>query len=234
MKMRIYLVDDEPAVCSVVQRLLAGAGIDTITESNSSRAAARIPKEKFDAVFLDVRMPAPDGLELARIQRAGGFNMHTPIVMISGDNDPKVLRKGYEAGGNFFLFKPFDRRGLLRIVRASQEYIQREKRRFQRVPVSLPITIKTKDEKIDAMTVDMSLNGLLAQSPRVVPDGAAVELSLILPDTKVAIKIKAKILRMTGKDRLAILFQGMEQEDSDALHQFMLPLILAEMSQEAL
>ncbi len=233
MKIRIYLVDDEPSICEMVQMVLVSAGIDVTTETSSAKAAARIPKEKFDAVFLDIRMPEPDGLQLARIQRAGGFNQRSPIVMITGDDDPTVLRQGYEAGGNFFLFKPFDRRGLLRMVRASQDFIEREKRRFQRVPMRIPITIESKDSKIEAMTVDMSLNGMLAETSRVLPDGTPVELSILLPEAKAPLKIKARVLRVIGKDRLAILYQGMSPADSGALHQFMLPLILSEMGGEA-
>jgi CheY-like chemotaxis protein len=233
MKTRIYLVDDEPAVCRIMKSMLAGAGFDLIVETDSSKAAQRIPMEKFDAVFLDINMPPPNGLELARIQRAGGFNLRTPIVMISGSDDPKVLSKGYTAGGNFFLFKPFDKESLLRTMRATQDFIEMSKQRFQRVPVSLPITIETNDEIIAATTVDMSLDGLLVQSPKMLPPETIVVISFILPGARASIRIEARMLKAIEKDHLVILFQKMEQEDKDALRQFMLPLVLGKINWES-
>jgi DNA-binding response OmpR family regulator len=224
MGTRFYLVDDEPAVGRVVKAVLARAGIDAVLETDSARAAERLPAEKFDAVFLDVHMPAPDGLQLARLLRSGGFNMHTPIVMMTGDEDPGVMNRGYEAGSNFFLFKPLDRRRILRFVKASEGFILREQRRFRRILLALPLAMETENGTVHATTEDISLNGLLARVSRPVPTGSAVRLSVFPPGTDV-ITIEARALRMVGRDRLACIFEGMSREDNDALHRLLIPLI---------
>lgn len=224
MTTRFYLVDDEPAVGRVMKAVLARAGIDAVLETDSARAAERLPGEKFDAVFLDIHMPAPDGFQLARLQRSGGFNMHTPIVMMTGDEDPGIMNRGYQAGGNFFLFKPLDRRRILRFVKASEGFILREQRRFRRILIALPLALETGDGVLHATTEDISLNGLLARVPRAVPPGTMVRLSLFAPGAA-AIVIEARALRMVGRDRMACIFEGMRQDDNDALHRLLLPLI---------
>jgi CheY-like chemotaxis protein len=224
MTTRFYLVDDEPAVGRVMKAVLARAGIDAVLETDSARAAERLPGEKFDAVFLDIHMPAPDGFQLARLQRSGGFNMHTPIVMMTGDEDPGIMNRGYQAGGNFFLFKPLDRRRILRFVKASEGFILREQRRFRRILIALPLAMETENGTLHATTEDISLNGLLARVPRAVPPGTMVRLSLFAPGAA-AIVIEARALRMVGRDRMACIFEGMRQDDNDALHRLLLPLI---------
>lgn len=107
MAVKAYIVDDEPAVGRLLQSMLAGAGIDSIAETDSSRAAVQIQTQRFDIVFLDIHMPGMDGLELARIQRAHGANTRTPIVMMTGDETADVFGEAHRAGITCFLYKPF-------------------------------------------------------------------------------------------------------------------------------
>ena len=125
MVTKALVVDDDRAVGELIVALLDGVGMTAEAETNSVRAAERLAREKFDAIFLDVSMPGLDGMELTRRARAGGYNQKTPIVMITGLEDPSLMRKGFEAGVNFFLFKPVDRKTLLRVVRASQDFVTR-------------------------------------------------------------------------------------------------------------
>jgi CheY-like chemotaxis protein len=52
--------------------------------TSTSEAIARLKREKYHAVFLDMRMPAPDGAELTRQIRVSRVNSSTVIVMITG------------------------------------------------------------------------------------------------------------------------------------------------------
>ncbi|MGH9574215.1 MAG: response regulator, partial [Candidatus Acidiferrales bacterium] len=74
MPNRILVVDDDPTVCELVQEVLNSAGMESCALTNSKRAATHLAQEKFGAVFLDVRMPPPDGIELTRQIRASGLN----------------------------------------------------------------------------------------------------------------------------------------------------------------
>lgn len=112
MGVRAYIVDDEPAIGRLLQSMLAVAGIDSVVENDSFKAAARIQVDKFNVVFLDIHMPGLNGLELTRIQRAGGANARTPIVMITGDENSDVFREAYRAGITCFLYKPFNMRSV--------------------------------------------------------------------------------------------------------------------------
>ncbi len=227
-RIRILVVDDEPVLCELFETVLTSAGMDVRAISHSQDAVEPLRKEKFDAVFLDVRMPTPDGFELARQMRASGFNIKTPIVMITGDSDPAVLKRGFEAGANFFLFKPVDQRGLLRLVRATQGSIQQEKRRYQRVGVSCRVTVESGGQRFSGSTLDLSLNGLLIQADGSIPIGSRVDVKLNLSEGS-PLQARGLVVRLLESNRMGILLDNISLGESGRLQEFLLPLILAAM-----
>jgi PleD family two-component response regulator len=58
---------------------------------------AVLEEGKFDVVLLDLHMPSPDGIELARQMRRTESNRVTPIILISDDQRPSAMSIGFEA-----------------------------------------------------------------------------------------------------------------------------------------
>jgi chemotaxis response regulator CheB len=75
---RVLVVDDDPLTCELVREILHSAGMEASSLTNSAQAAERVTREKYHAVFVDMRMPAPDGVELARHIRASRVNADVP------------------------------------------------------------------------------------------------------------------------------------------------------------
>ena len=136
MPNRVLVVDDNEAFGEMIQEVLRTVDIESLVLTHSGQAVTCLAREKFDAVFLDMNMPKPDGIELTRKIRSGGLNVSTPIMMITGEEDRALLGRAFEAGVNFFLYKPIDRHAILRLVRATKDSIEVEKRRFRRIKVS--------------------------------------------------------------------------------------------------
>lgn len=245
VRLRVMVIDDEPAVCEVIQMVLASAGLDAITEAQSTRAAETLKKEKFDAIFLDVRMPPPDGIEIAQQVRSGGVNQKTPIIMVTGDDQRETLSRGFQAGANFFLFKPIDKSRLLRVVRAASGPIQHERRRFQRVPISCPIKLESGGRQISGRTVDISLNGVLVDAGSIFAQGTRVEIRLELqpagpspaagkpgkpgwkhPKSDKPLEAVGRVMRTGSESRMGIQIEVISGADSQRLQDFLLPLIL--------
>ncbi len=227
MNRRVLVVDDAPAICELMQAVLRSAGMDVLATSNSQQAAIHLAREKFDAIFLDVKMPPPDGIDLAGRARSSGFNQKTPIVMITGDADPAVQERAFKAGANFLLFKPLDRRRLLRILRVTRNSIQQERRRFQRVSVRCKAIVETSTSQIEGSTLDMSLNGVLIQAGTALPAGTKVIVALQLKPGAAPLRASGKVARLIGEDCMGIEITTASLEDSERLQEFLLPLILA-------
>jgi signal transduction histidine kinase len=112
---RILLVEDEPAVAAVGQRLLSSAGYTVVTARNSDEALARLAEQSFDLLITDVVMPGRSGAELAReVTRRHG---PTRILFVSGYADDDALVRDIAAQQVAFLGKPFTRASLLGKVR---------------------------------------------------------------------------------------------------------------------
>ena len=226
MPQQALIVDDDLATCQLIQAILHSADVETSILTESIRAAELLHQRKFDSIFLDINMPAPNGIELTRIIRAPGPNRKTPVVIITGDEDPTLLSIAFEAGANFFLFKPINRQRLLNLSRAAHSAFQQEKRRYQRVVVNCPVQVTRNDEMLEGETIDMSLNGVLVRTSRCFGVESIVTLRISLPNSLVPVVGKGKVTRIAGP-HMAIHIENVDVEASKRLQEFLLPRILA-------
>jgi two-component system chemotaxis response regulator CheY len=223
----ILVVDDDPLICELIGDVLESAEITSQTTSDSRHASALIREEKFDAVFLDVRMPAPDGIALARQVRASALNRTTPIAMITGESDRHLLTTLFEAGATFVLFKPIDRHRLLRLLRVSEGVIQREARQFQRVKVTCKVSMQMAQQRSVGRTVDMSLNGAMVCADKTFSVGSMIQVDLELTPGKASLPGTARVVRVVGVDCMGLHFEDVPLDHTKKIQEFLLPLILA-------
>lgn len=227
MPARVLVVDDDASSCELISEILRSGGFAAIAVTSSAEAADRLTKEKFDAVFLDMRMPPPDGLELARAVRASRINAPAVIVMITGEQDRTLMTRAFEIGITFFLFKPVERNRLLRLIRVAESSIERERRRFTRVPLRRTVSLESDDKQIEGTTVDLSFDGMLVQSYLIFPTGTLVKLSLQLQTASAPLQLEARVVRTIGTDRMGLQFTRLGANESSRLQEFLLPLILS-------
>jgi DNA-binding response OmpR family regulator len=230
---RALVVDDDLPTCQLIKTILNSADMEAMILTNSADAAELLQRQKFDVVFLDVNMPSPDGMELARHIRGGGLNQKTPLIMITGEEDPTVLTHGFQVGVNFFLFKPINRGRLLNLTRVTHSVIEREKRRFQRVAVRRKIQVRLDQENLEGETIDLSLNGALVQTSRTFPAGSSVQISLDLSPGRPPIACDGLVARLIGHTRMGIHFDRIGTAEGQRLEEFLLPLILVSTNPEA-
>ncbi len=105
--LRVLAVDDEPRALADVERLLEGsprvAQVDTA--GGGREALVKLGEGSYDALFLDVRMPEIEGLELARLLRR--FDDPPGVVFLTGHADAAV--EAFEVQALDFLVKPVTR-----------------------------------------------------------------------------------------------------------------------------
>jgi len=224
---RILVVDDDPLTGELICEILCSAGMDASFLTGSAEAAERLKREKYHAVFLDMRMPAPDGAELARQIRASRVNASAVIVMITGEEDRTVMRRAFEAGVEFFLFKPVERNKLLKLIRVTEGPIERERRRFFRVRLRCRVSMEADNDRLEGTTLDLSLGGALVQARRAFPSGTLATVNLELGDGTSLMHSVARVIRIVGTDCMGIQFESLGPKESVRLQEFLLPLILA-------
>ena len=227
MSTRILVVDDDPALCEFIQEVLSTEKIQSFASTDSLKAVAQLEAEKFDAVFLDMRMPFLDGIELATRIRSSGLNQRTPLVMITGDQDHKVMRRAFQAGVNLFLFKPVDRPRLMRLLNAADNFIKAQRRRFTRIKVCKGVSLEAGEVRVKGTSLDLSAGGMFVRSPATFPVGSTVRVGLELHQGRPAVQLAARVVRVTGEDCMGLKIEGDAPEGGRQLEDFLLPLVLA-------
>ena len=113
---RILVVDDEEHLATGIRENLEAEGYRTDVAHDGTAGLARLRAEPFDLVVLDVMMPNMDGIELcAQLRRDG---IQTPVLFLTVKGAAEDRVRGFEAGGDDYLSKPFHLKELLLRVAA--------------------------------------------------------------------------------------------------------------------
>ena len=113
--MRILIVEDDPAVCEVLQMLCE-------EERHAYRTAATVPAAALlwrewdpDCILLDLKLPGDPGIVFVRHIRLMGDR--TPIIVISGNLEPRWVAELEHHGVTAMIAKPFDPDRIARTLR---------------------------------------------------------------------------------------------------------------------
>ena len=114
---RILIVEDERHIADGLRFNLREEGYEARVARDGEQALALLLGDRgnFDAVILDVMLPGKDGFVVAAELRAAGN--YVPILMLTARGRPEDVLKGFEAGADDYLPKPFELAILLARVR---------------------------------------------------------------------------------------------------------------------
>ncbi len=116
---RVLAVDDDPFMLKVLERYLGPEGFEIVGVQSGEEALSRAAAESFDLVILDLHLPEMDGFEVCRRLKDGGETGNLPVIMLTAAYvDAAHQDRGFEAGADAYMAKPFLRRALLAQVRA--------------------------------------------------------------------------------------------------------------------
>jgi len=104
----VLIVEDEKHLADGLRFNLEAEGYEVETAADGETAMRLLLEEpkRFDAVLLDVMLPGKNGFEVAtELRQAGQF---VPVLMLTARNRPEDVLKGFEAGADDYLPKPFE------------------------------------------------------------------------------------------------------------------------------
>lgn len=116
---KVLIVDDEPALCRALERLLQSEGFEVACFGSAAELLERAEWPEVGCLVLDVAMPGMDGIELQRALAERGIRL--PIVFLTGHGDIPMSVRAMRAGAVDFLTKPVTRADLLEAVRQALE-----------------------------------------------------------------------------------------------------------------
>lgn len=106
-KKRIFVVDDQEDVLSLLKDYLTGLSFEVMVCKESKNVLSPINLFKPDLILLDLRMPDLGGFEICEILNNDPQAQNIPIIMISGIGDLVDIKKARKLGVVGYLVKPF-------------------------------------------------------------------------------------------------------------------------------
>lgn len=101
---KILIVDDEKAICDLIDMNLSAAGYSCKSVQNGLEAIDLIETENFDLILLDIMLPGADGYDIMEYIRP----LKVPVIFITAKHEVKDRVKGLKLGAEDYLVKPFD------------------------------------------------------------------------------------------------------------------------------
>ena len=105
---RVLVVEDEAHLAQGLRFNLEAEGYSAEVVGDGEAATDRLlsKKENFDAIVLDIMLPGKDGFSVVSELRAA--RNYVPVLMLTARGSPEDVLKGFAAGADDYLPKPFD------------------------------------------------------------------------------------------------------------------------------
>jgi len=116
-KLRILVVDDDPALQKLVVTLLQRADFEPISATTATEAAQVLKSPQLpDLVVLDLMLPEISGIEFLKQIRSKRVFDQLPVIILSALADPAQIREGLAAGADRYLTKPYLANNLIKTI----------------------------------------------------------------------------------------------------------------------
>lgn len=116
MAKKILIVDDEPDLLKVVVFRVRNSGYEVLTACDGKEALAMIEKEAPDLIFLDLRLPVIDGIEVCKKIKGSDKFKCIPVVLFTASIG-HIDEKFKESGADDYFLKPFESGDLLEKIK---------------------------------------------------------------------------------------------------------------------
>ncbi|MFD1672504.1 response regulator transcription factor [Agrilactobacillus yilanensis] len=121
---KILVVDDEPAILTLLKYNLVQEGYQVISAQDGQEALELALNEKFDFIILDLMLPHVDGLEITRRLRIE--KIRTPIMILTAKDSETDKIVGLEIGADDYVTKPFSPREIIARIKAIKRRLSDE------------------------------------------------------------------------------------------------------------
>ncbi|HTC95496.1 MAG TPA: response regulator [Terriglobales bacterium] len=221
MPLKILVVEDDPLMLELMAQVLASFEAEVRTLNDSQEAAGLVDRERFDGIFLDLQMPKLNGLQLAGKIRQSPSNRSTPIIVVTGNDDPKVMAQAFAVGGTFFLQKPIDRAKLAKLFKIARGIMFDNQRRYIRIPFETDARCEIGAKVVKGTTVNISEGGMLIEAGDLGAPGTTLLLVLRLPAQTSTSSLPGTVVWVDEKSgRTGIQFTNIAPKDKQFIREF--------------
>jgi DNA-binding response OmpR family regulator len=194
LSIRVLLADDDIDFLDVTAYALRRAGFVVSTVSNGEDALETWRVEEPDIVLLDVGMPSIAGTQVCQAIRTSSS---TPVVLLSGTRRESDIIRGFEAGADDYLTKPFSIQHLVMRLRA-----------IHRRASGQTADVIPKHLVVEPLVIDLDSFGIML-------DGRPVQLTRL--EFRLLYCLAANVGRVVATSRLIDFAWGLDGEGDGSL-----------------
>jgi len=219
MTLDSLLLSQDPELVRVIRPTLEKLAID-VEICHEARAAADILiSEKFDAVIVDCD-DLTGGLAVLQGLRGTPSNKNSvTFAILNGKRT--TTQEAFGMGANFVLQKPISALNASRCFHAALNFMVKERRRYFRHPVKMPVRIQMADKVVKATSTNLSESGIALMLREALPKGAGPRLKFTLPETSFKLDLEAEVVWADVKGRAGLRFQNVPKENQLQLEKWL-------------
>jgi len=209
MQLESLLLSRDPEVIRVLRPTLEKLSIDLEVCRGAKSGTEIISSEKFDAIIIDCD-DLQGGLEVLSAMRKGSSNKSSVAFAIL--NGQTTTHKAFELGANFVLQKPLSALNSMRCFSAAINFMLRERRRYFRQPVEIPVTLVFGEKEFKATATNLSEGGMAIYFRGKLPKGGISRVVFSMPGAATPLQPRAHIAWLDGAGHAGLRFTEMPKD----------------------
>jgi DNA-binding response OmpR family regulator len=219
MTLESLLLSRDTEVVRVLRPTLEKLAIQVEICQEAKQANEILIAEKFDAVIIDCD-DLQGGLEVLQGLRATPSNKNSvAFAVLNGKKT--TTQEAFGMGVNFVLQKPISNLNASRCFNAALNFMVRERRRYYRQPVKMPVRIVLEEKELKATSTNISEGGIALTLHQAIPKNAKPRLQFTLPETKAAMEVESEVAWADIKGHVGLRFQNVPQSSQEVLEKWL-------------
>ncbi len=227
MNLDSLLVSRDGALLGVVRPALEKISVDVQVCAESRRGNDALTRRKFDAVIIDCD-DLQNGVDLLRGVRQTQSNAKS--VAFAVVNGKTTTHGAFQSGANFVLQKPLTLVHASRCFNAALSFMVRERRRYFRHPVEMPLRISLPfSQELAAKSTNLSEGGMAIRLLGKLPRDAQARIRFTLPAANISLEVKGQVAWVDGTGHAGIRFVEVPQSSQYQLEKWLTDRLQEEM-----
>jgi DNA-binding response OmpR family regulator len=219
MTLESLLLSGDTDVLRMLRPMLEKLSIEVEVCQEAKKASEILISEKFDAVIVDCD-DIKGGLEVLQGLRATPSNRNS-VTFALLDGKKTTTQEVFGMGVNFVLQKPISTVNAARCFHAALSFMERERRRYYRQPVKMPVSIVLGDKELKAASTNISEGGIALILHQALPKSANPRLQFTLPETKKALELETELAWADLKGHAGLRFVNVPQSSVELLEKWL-------------
>jgi CheY-like chemotaxis protein len=204
MTLESLLISKDASLLGVLRPTLEKLAVSVEVCSGSQTGGEMLRQRKFDAVIVDCD-DMQGGVELLTNLRMTQSNATSVAFAVL--NGATTTQQAFQIGANFVLQKPLTPLNATRCFNAALNFMVRERRRYFRHPVEIPVRISLPEKPMqNAVTTNVSEGGMAIRGAGKLPKELVASLRFTLPGSSVPLELRGSTAWADGSGNAGIRF----------------------------